>query len=244
MFENVLSFFLGLLLNRNYIENMNIVITGTSQGIGFELVKILSKEHKIFALTSNTSKLMEKIGSNHITIVPFDFRTDLPETIFSDLPHTIDILINNAGTLINKPFGELTPNEIDEIMNVNFKKPILLIQSLIEKIKHSPVRHVVNIGSMGGFQGSSKFPGLSVYSASKAAMSAVTECLAVEYNHLDIRFNCLALGAVQTEMLTKAFPTYAAPLKPQEMAEFIADFALYKWKYFNGKVLPVAVSNP
>jgi short-subunit dehydrogenase len=187
---------------------------------------------------------MEKAGNMQITIVPFDFKKDSPENLTAFLPDTVDILINNAGTLVNKPFSDISLSEIDEMLNVNFKAPSMLIQSLISKIRHSPIRHVVNIGSMGGFQGSSKYPGLSVYSASKAALAVMTECLAVEYSHLGIRFNCLALGAVQTEMLTNAFPTYTAPLQPNEMAQFIADFALSQWKYFNGKVLPVAVTNP
>lgn len=223
---------------------MNIVITGTSQGIGFELVRLLSERHSVYALSSNPEKLKEKGSFRGVQIIPFDFRHDSFEALQSHLPETIDILINNAGILVNKPFDEISTEDIDQVMNINFKAPILLIKSLINQLKNSQVKHVVNIGSMGGFQGSSKFPGLSVYSASKAAIAAMTECLAVEYSQLGIRFNCLALGAVQTEMLSNAFPNYTAPIHPKEMADFIADFALHQWKFFNGKVLPVAVSNP
>jgi NAD(P)-dependent dehydrogenase (short-subunit alcohol dehydrogenase family) len=104
--------------------------------------------------------------------------------------------------------------------------------------------HIVNIASMGGFQGSSKYPGLSCYSASKAALACLTECLAGEFTESGIKVNCLALGSVQTEMLEEAFPGYKAPVDAQEMAEFIADFALKGHKFFNGKILPVAVNNP
>ena len=65
---------------------------------------------------------------------------------------------------------------------------------------------------MGGVQGSVKFPGLSAYSSSKGALTILTECLAEEFKDTPHRFNVLALGAVQTEMLSKAFPDYQAPL--------------------------------
>jgi NAD(P)-dependent dehydrogenase (short-subunit alcohol dehydrogenase family) len=97
---------------------------------------------------------------------------------------------------------------------------------------------------MGGYQGSVKFKGLSLYSATKAAIASLTECLATEYTNKNIFFNCLALGAVQTEMLNEVFPGYIAPLSAKEMAGFISQFAINGYKYFNGKVLPVSVSTP
>jgi 3-oxoacyl-[acyl-carrier protein] reductase len=86
--------------------------------------------------------------------------------------------------------------------------------------------HIVNIGSMGGFQGSAKFPGLSVYSSSKSAVAGFSECLAEELKEQKIAVNCLALGAAQTEMLGEAFPGYEAPVSAHQMAQYIADFSL------------------
>jgi NAD(P)-dependent dehydrogenase (short-subunit alcohol dehydrogenase family) len=97
---------------------------------------------------------------------------------------------------------------------------------------------------MGGFQGSAKYKGLSYYSASKAALACLSECLAAEFATSGINVNCLALGAVQTEMLEEAFPGYKAPVDAKTMARFISDFALNGHKFFNGKVLPVAIDNP
>ena len=97
---------------------------------------------------------------------------------------------------------------------------------------------------MGGFQGSSKFPGLSLYSASKGAVAVLTEAMAEEFKDEGISVNCLALGAVQTEMLEEAFPGYKAPLSADEMGKYIAGFALTGNRYFNGKILPVSVSTP
>jgi NAD(P)-dependent dehydrogenase (short-subunit alcohol dehydrogenase family) len=97
---------------------------------------------------------------------------------------------------------------------------------------------------MGGFQGSVKFSGLAWYSASKAGLVGLTETLAEEYKATTVCFNCLALGAVQTEMLTEAFPEYRALVKPEGMAKYIAEFVLSGHYFFNGKTLPVALGNP
>jgi NAD(P)-dependent dehydrogenase (short-subunit alcohol dehydrogenase family) len=75
-------------------------------------------------------------------------------------------------------------------------------------------------------------------------LSGLTECLAEELNGKNIFVNCLALGSVQTEMLSAAFPGYKAPLKAQEMAEFVCQFALTGHRYFNGKILPVSSTTP
>jgi NAD(P)-dependent dehydrogenase (short-subunit alcohol dehydrogenase family) len=108
----------------------------------------------------------------------------------------------------------------------------------------APNAHIVNISSMGGFQGSLKFAGLAAYSTSKAALCAFTELFAEEYKATGIHMNCLCLGAVQTEMLAAAFPGYIAPTSASQMAHFIADFALNSGAFFNGKIIPVSSSNP
>jgi len=155
----------------------------------------------------------------------------------------IDILINNAGTLVNKPFESITTDEINRLFTVNYIAPALLIKYLLPLLRVSQA-HIVNITSMGGFQGSVKFKGLSHYSASKAALAVLTECLAEEYKKEGLVFNALALGAVQTEMLAEAFPNFKAPVTSEQMGEFIANFAMNGKTFFNGKVLPVSLSVP
>jgi NAD(P)-dependent dehydrogenase (short-subunit alcohol dehydrogenase family) len=104
--------------------------------------------------------------------------------------------------------------------------------------------HIVNISSIGGVQGSVKFPGLAVYSSSKGALLTLTELLAEEYKEQQIIFNALALGAVQTEMLAEAFPGYKASVSANEMADYICNFALNGHKYYNGKILQVSSTTP
>lgn len=232
---------------------MNIVITGASQGIGYELAKRLSadQQHKILAVSRNLEALVklqflcrEQYGNDIIIlngdITSEEFRKELVKE--AEKLAGVDILVNNAGLLINKMFKEMEDVDFDRMFSVNVKAPFNLIQQMLP-LFNKPA-HVVNIGSMGGFQGSAKFPGLSLYSASKGALAILTECLAEELKELDIRLNCLALGSAQTEMLTRAFPGYQSPLTAEQMAEFIADFALNGHRFFNGKVLPVALSTP
>jgi NAD(P)-dependent dehydrogenase (short-subunit alcohol dehydrogenase family) len=234
---------------------MNIIITGASSGVGFEAVLelILSNKHKVLALARSEDKLGRLLeiakGLNPDCVlypVAFDIVHDdyhhLQQFINSHLDGQVDILINNAGVLINKPFSELLEADFVEMLQSNFIGHVRITQSLLPYMTAGS--HIVNIGSMGGFQGSAKFHGLSAYSASKAALHTLTECLAQELTEQQIKVNCLALGSAQTEMLEKAFPGYESPVMAFEMGKYIADFALTGHRFFNGKVLPVAVTTP
>ncbi len=224
---------------------MNIVITGAGKGIGFALVQaFLNEKHKVVAISRNIEKLAKLKESN---LFPLSF--DLTEKDYSPLVafteenlKTVDILINNAGVLINKPFTYMEDDDFDLLFDVNVKTAFKMTQSLMPKLKQGS--HIVNISSMGGLQGSVKFPGLSLYSASKGALIVLTESMALELDDVGVKVNALALGAVQTEMLSEAFPGYKAPLQPEEMAQFISNFALTGHQVFNGKVLPVSLSTP
>lgn len=234
---------------------MNIIITGASSGVGFEAVLelILSGKHKVIALARSQDKL-ERLAEIAAGLNPdgvlypiaFDIVHDdydgLQQFITTHFDGRVDVLINNAGVLINKPFTELLETDFVEMLQSNFIGHVRIIQSLYKLMPEGS--HILNIGSMGGFQGSAKFPGLSAYSASKAALHTLTECLAHEFTEQGIKVNCLALGSAQTEMLEKAFPGYESPVMAFEMGKYIADFAVTGHKFFNGKVLPVAVTTP
>jgi len=234
---------------------MNIIITGASSGVGFEaaLELILSGKHKVIALARSKDKLEKLLEIAHglnpdaeIYALAFDIvhddYLDLQQFIKSNFDNHVDVLINNAGVLINKPFVKLKEMDFIEMLQSNFIGHVRMIQGIVHLMP--PGSHILNIGSMGAFQGSAKFPGLSAYSASKAALHTLTECLAFELAEQEIKVNCLALGSAQTEMLEKAFPGYQSPVMAFEMGKYIADFSITGHRFFNGKVLPVAVSTP
>ena len=224
----------------------HIIITGTSRGIGFELAQqFANKGHKVLALSRNTTPL-DTIKHQNITTLSVDLSNNLDIKKAVDFIKTdwkkVDILINNAGKLINKPFSELTTTDFEEVYKVNVFAVAELTKNVLPFMQKGS--HVITVSSMGGIQGSMKFPGLAAYSSAKGAVITLSELLAEEYKEQQIAFNVLALGAVQTEMLEEAFPGYIAPLSAKEMANYIFDFSLTGNKFYNGKVLQVSSSTP
>lgn len=237
---------------------MNIIVTGASRGIGYELVKAYAAESgvkNVIAISRNGNaldKLKEEcIAINKdVNVIPLvldlgseGFEDILVPVIKKQMPH-IDIVVNNAGYLVSKPFTQLTDEDIYSQYNVNVFAIFRLLRVCMPMIEAATKPHIVNISSVGGYQGSVKFPGLSAYSSSKAAVVGLTECLAEELKDTAISVNCLALGAVDTEMLQQAFPGYKAPTTAVQMAEYIKEFSISGNKYYNGKVLPVSLSTP
>lgn len=232
---------------------MNIIVTGASAGVGYELAKKLiadQRVEKVVAIARRRQRL-EELSDFATTLDRNEAFIPLAQDICSIdtqkiMTHVnrVDALINNAGLLIHKPFTELTDEDIKAIYEVNVFAPVRLIRLLTPYMGGEKPTHIVNIGSMGGFQGSAKFSGLSAYSSSKSAIAGFSECLAEEFKDRNIKVNCLAFGAVQTEMLEKAFPGLQAPLTASQMAQFVLDFAVNGHLYYNGKVLPVSSSTP
>lgn len=223
----------------------HIIVTGTSRGIGLETAKILAeKGHKILAVSRKKSS--ELAASENVTCLEIDITIEADLQKVKDFVENqwghIDILINNAGALVNKPFEQITQDEFEWVYKVNVFGLARLVQLCIPYFVVNS--HVVTISSMGGVQGTMKFAGLAAYSSSKGAVIILSELLAEEYKEKGIAFNVIALGAIQTEMLEEAFPGYQAPLMPEEISEYISDFALSGNKYFNGKVLQASSTTP
>ncbi len=228
------------------MNKKNIVITGTSRGIGFELVQIFASQgHKILALSRNP-KPVEELQLDPVHAMPFDLGSVRDHNRVKDFLEgkwaKVDILIHNAGLLLNKPFSQTTMDDFIAVYQTNVFGLAELTRGLIPFM--STDGHVVSISSMGGVQGSMKFPGLAAYSSSKGAIITLTELLAEEYKDTGPSFNVLALGAVQTEMLAEAFPGYEAPVSAADMANYISDFALHGNQFYNGKLLQVSSSTP
>jgi NAD(P)-dependent dehydrogenase (short-subunit alcohol dehydrogenase family) len=223
----------------------NIIITGTSRGIGLELaLKFANSGHQVLALSRNEHP--ELLAHKNISFISVDLSNEeeLQQVTYflSSNWKKIDAIIHNAGSLLLKPFSETSQEDFENVYKVNVFGVANLTRVCLPYLQKGS--HVVTISSMGGIQGSLKFAGLAAYSSSKGAVITLSELLAEEYKEQGISFNVLALGAVQTEMLQEAFPGYQAPLSAIEMANYIYDFTLTGNKYFNGKVLPVSSTNP
>ena len=235
---------------------MNCVITGASTGIGYHLaLKLAIEGHIVFAIARRKA-LLQNLSSEILLLKPGAkihllagditsefFLEDVAKEI-SQKEKSINILINNAGTLINKPFEQLTSSDWKSVYSTNVFAIVDLIRNLLPLFSKTEKNHILNISSMGGFQGSAKFKGLSAYSSSKAALAGITECLAEEFKDRNIAVNCLCMGSVQTEMFSAAFPDFKAATTSSDAAKFIAEFAIEGAKLFNGKIIPVSNSTP
>ena len=223
----------------------NVIITGTSRGIGFELaLQFANAGHQVLAISRKTPQ--EFIEHKNITCLSVDIGNEAEinevEKFLSRSWKKVDIIIHNAGSLINKPFSQLSQTDFENVYRVNVFGVANLTRIALPFLQNGS--HVVTISSMGGIQGSMKFAGLAAYSSSKGAVITLSELLAEEYKEQGIAFNVLALGAVNTEMLQEAFPGYQAPISPKEMADYIFNFALSGNKYHNGKIIQVSSSTP
>jgi 3-oxoacyl-[acyl-carrier protein] reductase len=231
------------------MSDKHILITGASRGIGEATARYLASRDIHVTVAARTTQRLEALGaSNRELIHPLS--VDLTEagsgvhirSFIEELNRPLTGIIHNAGLLINKPFRELSDDDWNQQIEVNLMAPVRLTRDLLPVL--SSLSHIIFISSMGGFQGSSKFPGLSAYSATKGALSVLSECLAAELAADDIACNTLCLGAVQTEMLEQAFPGIQAPVSPAQMGEYVGEFALTAHQFYNGQVLPVTLGNP
>lgn len=227
----------------------NIIVTGASKGIGITTtLSLLNKGHRVLAVARSEqllSNLIKNSANEHIIPIVADLSVQNGRDKVVKIANAysgINGLVNNAGFLIKKSFKKLTLDDWRQQFELNFFSIVDLIHSLLPLFnKHA---HIVNIGSMSGFEGSVKFSGLSAYGASKAALANLTETLAIELHQDDIAVNCLALGAVSTDMQKAAFPNYNAVVTPEMMGNFISNFVLTHGNLFNGKILPISLNNP
>jgi 3-oxoacyl-[acyl-carrier protein] reductase len=223
---------------------MNVLVTGVSRGIGLEVLKsFCSQSHinRVYAVSSTVCSFKNE----KVVYIRCDFlKENWIEKIKSVVRNEeINILINNAGYLYQGSVKDTSSTEMNNMVQINYLAPIQIVQSFLSNLKIGKA-HIVNIGSMGGFSGSSKFPGLSVYSSTKAALANLSECWAEELKEFGVTSNCLALGAVNTEMLKNAFPNYEAPTSSTLMGEKIVDFSINFNSVLNGKIIPFSVSTP
>jgi NAD(P)-dependent dehydrogenase (short-subunit alcohol dehydrogenase family) len=225
-----------------------VVVTGAGRGIGYETAFALATDHgaQVLAVSRDVSAWVGGGLDDLVRPLAADVTTEAgrAQVVQAIGNRPLAGLVNNAGALLKRTLGAWQASDLESLFAVNASSPLLLAQALLPNLGRSASAHVVNISSMGGFHGSVKFPGLIGYSASKAAVACMTECLAEELKDTTVRCNCLCLGAVDTAMLREAFPHYQAQVTPKAMGSFIAEFVLNGHKLLNGKVLPLSLSTP
>jgi 3-oxoacyl-[acyl-carrier protein] reductase len=224
-------------------QTNTVVITGAGKGIGYELAKsfLADPSFLVIGISRNTSQL-ELLNNPKLSIIKGDLLHHYPSIITGIKQQTKEIthLINNAAQVHNAVIEETSDQHLNEVMQTNFHAPYKLIRDLSGLFVSGS--HIINISSMSGFQGSKKFKGLSLYSASKAALASLAECVAEEWAERKVCCNCLALGSVDTDMIRISIPGLKPTVTAQQMAKYIYDFALNGHQYYNGRVLPVSLT--
>ncbi len=188
-----------------------VLITGASSGIGKECAKIFAKAGCKVVLASRNFEALSKVADEIKTfnldalvvqtdVSNFESLNNLVEQTLKNFGR-VDILINNAGFGIYGWFHQTPFEEIEKIMRVNFLGAVYLMHKIIPLMIEQGGGIIVNISSVVGKRGVS---GMGIYSASKFALSGLTEALRVEYNKLGIRFIGVHPGTTDTKFFENA----------------------------------------
>ena len=174
---------------------MNILVTGATRGIGKAICDELKKEHTIFA-TGRNEELLKQNYENYISC---DISTNegLEKLSKYIIDNKIDVLVNNAGEYIYSPIENITLEQLEHIIKVNFKAPLYLSSKAVSYMKSQKFGRIVNIGSISGVMGEAC---ASLYSATKSGLIGGTKALALELAEYGITVNTINPGWVDTEL--------------------------------------------
>jgi len=205
------------------VKSGAVLITGGGSGIGAACAaEFLRRDRSVVIVGRRASRL--KAGARTLALAGDVGDEAFARRAFATARRrfgAVDILVNNAAFLVKNNFIDTTAAEWDEVMRTNLRGPFLFSREFLRK----PGRTIVNIGSLGGVQGTAKFPGLSAYTVSKYGITGLTAALAVEARPLGVAVFCVAPGAVDTAMLRKAAPGLKAGAVPADIARVVADLA-------------------
>jgi len=221
------------------LENKSIIVTGSGRGIGEYISRRLGREGANIAVTARTVKDIKRVSKdiNDEGGKAIFIRGDV--TVEKDVKNVInttigefgkvDVLVNNAGIGLRKYLSQTDVDEYDQVMDVNVKGVFLYMKNIVPEMEKTGGL-IINISSGAGKTG---IPTLAVYCASKFAIIGLTEASAFEVEN--IKIVALCPGSVDTGMFRRLFPGEKAGLKPEEVAEKVADICIHPEKYRTGQ---------
>lgn len=221
------------------LENRTVIVTGSGRGIGRYIAKRLGREGANVVVTARTLEDIKRVsreiidGGGRAIFIRGDVthESDVKKVIKSTIKEfgKVDVLVNNAGVGIRKYLWETGAKEFEEVMDVNVKGVFLYMKHIIPAMeKHGGL--IINISSGAGKVG---IPTLAVYCASKFAVIGLTEAAAGEVGNTKIVALCP--GSVDEGMFRRLFPGEKADLKPEQVAEKVADICIHPEKYRSGQ---------
>ena len=237
----------------NNLKNKNIIITGASGGIGNSIVKKLD-ENGVNILASGTR--IEKLEGlktkfKNIKILKFDIsQTEKIEKFIEDasneLGGNLDCIVNNAGITQDNLAIRMSIEEWKKVIDINLTSTFLICKFAIKKMLKNKKGKIINISSVVGHTGNL---GQSNYTASKAAIVAMSKSLAIEYAKKNININCISPGFIKTAMTDKIDEKFKDTIiskipsarlgEPEDIANAVLFLASSQSDYINGETLHV-----
>jgi NAD(P)-dependent dehydrogenase (short-subunit alcohol dehydrogenase family) len=222
------------------------IVTGASTGIGrATALRLYARGARVAAFARSASALAELVAGHEERMVAAAgdvADAGAIERLFRETESrfgSCEILVNCAGMIDPKPIRDVTPDDWDRMFAVNVRGTFLAAKRALSAMVASGRGAIVNVASISGVPGPEKFPGFASYNASKAAVIAFTEALAVEVKSSGVRVNCVSPGSVDTNMWADASGGAPAAMTPDEIAATILFLASRDSRPMNGQNLNV-----
>ena len=224
-----------------------VLVTGAAKGIGRAIaVKFAKNGYNVFVSynTSEEKALDLAAEYDNITVIKADVtKKDELSNLISSAAN-VDILVNNAGISEIKLFTDVSEEDFDKMMDVNFKSAFLLSQKVLPYMINKKCGRIINISSIWGICGASCEV---LYSASKSAMIGMTKALAKELAPSGITVNAVAPGVIKTDMMNCFSEEEIKDIEydipqgrmgtPDEIAETVFFLASENASYITGQVI-------
>jgi 3-oxoacyl-[acyl-carrier protein] reductase len=237
----------------NNLENKNIIVTGASGGIGNSIVKKLNKAGANILASGTRIEKLEELKKNfeNIKILKFDISqsdkiAEFIENATNELGGSLDGLVNNAGITQDNLAIRMSLEEWQKVIDINLTSTFLMSKFAIKKMLKNKSGKIVNITSVVGHTGNL---GQANYTASKAAIVAMSKSLAIEYAKKNININCISPGFIKTamtdnidekfkEVIVSKIPS-ARLGEPDDIANAVLFLSSDQSDYINGETIHV-----
>ena len=229
-----------------FFKNRIAVVTGASTGIGRVTAELLATRGARVVVFGRSAEQLRDLVSRHegrmLAVTGDVADADAIDKLFAECEARFghcDLLVNNAGMIDPKPMIDTAPEEWDRMFAVNVRGVYLASRRALRPMMARRGGAIVNVASISGVIGPEKFPRFVSYNASKAAVIALTEALAVEVKEHGIRVNCVSPGSVDTKMWEEASGGAPADMIATEVAEAILFLASDQSRPMNGQNVDV-----